>query len=82
MNGSILACQNSCNDSELPLLLTELLPAELSDVLSQIQAASGGLVNISAVTDLLESITKGVTSALSPTQQSERAMKGTPAANR
>lgn len=81
-NNDEIQNENSCNDSELPLLLTELLPAELSDVLSQIQAASGGLVNISAVTDLLESITKGVTSALSPTQQSERAMKGTPAANR
>lgn len=66
--------EGNCTDSELPLLLTELLPAELTDVLEEIQSASGGAISPAIVTDLLASITQGVNQALSsPTQRSEAA---------
>lgn len=65
----------NCNDSELPLLITELLPAELTSVLEEIQRASGGAISLAVVTDLLASITQGINAAASsPTQRSERAL--------
>ncbi|MEO6699254.1 MAG: hypothetical protein ABIR53_06300, partial [Paraperlucidibaca sp.] len=71
--------ENSCNDSELPLLITELLPSELTSVLAEIQRASGGAISLTMVTDFLATITQGASAApSSPTQRSERARRLTP----
>lgn len=45
MDDSLVQNEENCNDSQLPLLVTELLPAELLQVINQLQkaGASGGL---------------------------------------
>lgn len=71
--------ENNCSDSEIPLLLTEILPVEVTDGLSELQAATGGLVSLKDLTDLLAVITGGVTDAASSaTQLLERTLKGLP----
>jgi hypothetical protein len=67
--------EDDCNDSERPLLATELPSAELSKVLSEIQLNSGGAISMLMVTDFLASITNASSSApSSPTQRSERSL--------
>ena len=71
--------ENNCSDSEIPLLITEILPVEITDGLSELQAATGGLVTLKDLTDLLAVITGGVTDAASSaTQLLERTLKGLP----
>lgn len=45
MDDSLVQNEENCNDSQLPLLVTELLPGELLQVINQLQkaGASGGL---------------------------------------
>ena len=76
--------ENNCSDSDLPLLLTEVLPAELTAAITELQVATGGVVTVKQITDFLEVITKGLnngyTQLSSATQRSERTIKNTPAA--
>jgi parallel beta-helix repeat protein len=71
--------ENNCTDSELPYLFTEVLPPELTSGLAELQAATGGLVTLKNLTDLLGMITGGTTEGLSSaTQLLERSLKGVP----
>lgn len=57
MDDSLVQNEENCNDSQLPILVTELLPGELLQVISQLQkaGASGGLS-----ADQLTSILSGI----------------------
>ncbi|MEK6788293.1 MAG: parallel beta-helix domain-containing protein [Pseudomonadota bacterium] len=57
MDDSLVQNEENCNDSELPLLVTELLPGELLQVISQLQKATARNGGLSA--DQLTAIMNG-----------------------
>ncbi|WP_158249284.1 parallel beta-helix domain-containing protein [Amnimonas aquatica] len=62
--------EDSCNSSDLPLLLTELLPAELTGLLKQLQKLAGG--DPSALEDILGTLTGGLRGLLPMTSADQR----------
>lgn len=71
LDDDLVRNEENCSDSELPLLVTELLPGEVLDVINELQkaGATGGLS-----TDQLTSLFSRVTGMSSPTQRSQQAM--------
>lgn len=65
MDDDMVRDEEACSGGELPLLINELAPAELNDLLKTLQQVTGGALPISAVTDLLNTIARplGLSSA-------------------
>lgn len=63
--------EDSCNDSELPLLVTELLPSQVTQLLKTLQGLGSGNLSADAITDIIEMLTSGLVPMTSADQRRE-----------
>ncbi len=65
MDDNLVRDEDGCSGGELPLLINELMPAELNDLIKTLQQVTGGALPVSAVSDLLTTIARplGLSSA-------------------
>lgn len=65
MDDDLVKNEDACSGGDLPLLITELMPSELNDVIKSLQEVSGGALPVAALGELINSLaaTAGLSSA-------------------